>query len=49
MDVDIGIPFGSTSKRLRMNGPSQGTDRNGQEIGDSNIGSSHRGSFDIKS
>ena len=45
MDIDLGIPFGSTNKRLRMNGPSQGADRNGQLTDDNNIGSSHRGTI----
>ena len=43
MDLDLGISFGSTNKRLRMNGPSQSTDRNGQL--DNNIGSSLRGNY----
>ena len=45
MDVDLGIPFGSTNKRLRMNGPSQSADRNGQLTDDNIIGSSHRGTL----
>lgn len=45
MDIDLGIPFGSANKRLRMNGPSQGADRNGQLTDDNNIGSSHRGTL----
>lgn len=43
MDIDLGMSFGSTNKRLRMNGPSQITDRNGQPTGESHVGSSHRG------
>ena len=45
MDIDLGVPFGSTNKRLRMNGPSQGADRNGQLTDDNIIGSSHRGTL----
>ena len=45
MEIDLGIPFGSTNKRLRMNGPSQGADRNGQLTDDNIIGSSHRGTL----
>ena len=39
--MDLGMSFGSTNKRLRMNGPS--TDRNGQPTEDNNIGLSQRG------
>ena len=45
MNMDTGISYTSTSKRLRVNGPSQATDRNGQATGDNLSRSAHRGMF----
>ena len=47
MEMDLGIPYGSTTKRIRMNGPAQGSDRNGQSTDENLIGLSHRGILNI--